>query len=377
MKKIFLILFFLFLPLRVSASLPADFAEINGEKIWMGWTAFESGTVGVKNEGYGKVESGSQVAYGRYQFHIGFDDLTEFMRRMVKTDASIYGGFQTFIDSSRPNNGSNPYFEKHKKELVSLWRNYANNGDERFSNIQDDVAYELYYVPTKKALLEQGISLEQFGSVVKGTVWSVAIRDGILYNSAPNSQTYKALVLNYSSGITDEEYIEKIMATQASKHSKDGSRWTSTQKSAALSAMKMEDSVTPSSPTYQGVGGVLGGSLEDPYPNIFGATNLKIEKGTSCQTIFLNASGELNDFGQFLKDVFGFVKILVPALVLILSTIDYFKSLSSSSEDAIKKANGRTIKRVAIGLILFFLPFLLELLFELFGLYDISNCGIS
>lgn len=53
------------------------------------------------------------------------------------------------------------------------------------------------------------------------------------------------------------------------------------------------------------------------------------------------------------------------------------KAIASSSADEIKKATNRTIKRLVIGVLVFFLPYLLDLLFHLFGLYDLSRCGIG
>lgn len=374
MKKFLLILCLFFLPSFVSAALPSDFGEINGETIWLGWTTFESGTVGAKNEGYAAIHQSRQVAYGRYQFHVDYSDITIFLQRMLAIDSQMYGGFQSFVDHATPGKGINPYFSQHKAEFVNLWRTYANLGDERFETTQDEVAYESYYKPTKEALLGLGIDLNQFGPVIKGTIWSVAVRDGMLYPSATSSQTYKALVLTYSDGISDEEYLNRIMEVQAQKHKgAEYARWSSSQKAMAISAMGVEDRAT----TYKkdNVGGALGGLLEDPYENIF--PDLHGLSGSSCNKTFRNSEGELNEAGLFLQDSFTLIKIVTPILVLILTTIDYLKAISSSNADILKKTNQRTMKRIIIGLVIFFLPYLLELLFYLFGLYDISDCGIT
>ena len=78
-----------------------------------------------------------------------------------------------------------------------------------------------------------------------------------------------------------------------------------------------------------------------------------------------------------LDDVFSFIRILVPVVVVILTTIDYIGAILSSDDSKIKKANQKALKRFTIGIILFFLPYLLDLLFHLFGLYDLSRCGIG
>ena len=128
------------------------------------------------------------------------------------------------------------------------------------------------------------------------------------------------------------------------------------------------DSVSSTSTTPGGVG-----STEDPFPNIFPG---KVDGETSCGAIFVDENGDLNELGEFVNDLFGIIKIAAPVLVIILSTIDYIKAIATANADDFKKANKRTIKRSIAGLIIFFLPFLLEMLFELFGLYDISKCQI-
>ncbi len=115
------------------------------------------------------------------------------------------------------------------------------------------------------------------------------------------------------------------------------------------------------------------GSTKDDYENFFP----DLETDSSHGIIFVDSNGDLNELGQFVDGAFLFIKIAAPVLVLILSTLDYIKAISNSNQDDIKKANQRTIKRAIIGLIIFFLPFLLELLFHLFGLYDISIYGVG
>ena len=115
---------------------------------------------------------------------------------------------------------------------------------------------------------------------------------------------------------------------------------------------------------------------EDPYPGA--GPNLDTDADVKCNKIFKkNDSDEFNDLGQFLQDVFLGIRLLAPALVIILSTIDYIKAIAASNQDNLKKVNQKTIKRVIAGLIVFFIPLLLDILFKLFGIYDLSTCGIG
>jgi len=118
------------------------------------------------------------------------------------------------------------------------------------------------------------------------------------------------------------------------------------------------------------------GLREDPYP-YNGFKQFQTGSLNTCHALLATNDGELNDFGEFLQGLFTLIKIAAPVLVIALSTIDYIKALTASNADEMKKVTQRTIKRVVVGLIVFFLPFLLDVLFHLFGLYDIGTCGIG
>lgn len=120
---------------------------------------------------------------------------------------------------------------------------------------------------------------------------------------------------------------------------------------------------------------VIGGRLEDPYPKIFPTFTSSSEY--NCDTIFKDNEGNDTALKVFLNNLFNLIKILTPAIVIILTIIDYAKVITSNNADAMKKTNKRTIKRIVIGLIIFFLPFILDIVFQLFGLYDIKTCGIG
>ncbi len=95
----------------------------------------------------------------------------------------------------------------------------------------------------------------------------------------------------------------------------------------------------------------------------------------TCKTILIDANGKPTEFKKILDGVFKIIQIGAPVLAIVLTIIDYFKAIFNS--DSVKKANARTIKRVIIATIIVFLPMLLDLLFHLFGLYDISTCEIG
>ena len=94
--------------------------------------------------------------------------------------------------------------------------------------------------------------------------------------------------------------------------------------------------------------------------------------------IFAKKDGSgYNELYYILQEAFTFIKILTPIIVGVLSFIDYIKAITSSNDDEVKKATQRTIKRLVIGILLFFLPYFLDLLFDIFGFTDLSRCGIG
>lgn len=96
-----------------------------------------------------------------------------------------------------------------------------------------------------------------------------------------------------------------------------------------------------------------------------------------CPIFVDKSDGKPTELYNMLQDIFNFIKMATPVLVIVLSTIDYLGAIAKSNDDAVKKANSRTIKRVIIGLAIFFLPFLLDIVFRIFGLVDVSRCKIG
>lgn len=90
----------------------------------------------------------------------------------------------------------------------------------------------------------------------------------------------------------------------------------------------------------------------------------------SFNTIVLGADttncNSYGDLKQDLQNVFNLVKIIVPLLVLGLSTVDFIKAVTAKDEKDTKKAFMTLLKRIVYAIILFILPMLINLLLDLF-----------
>ena len=78
---------------------------------------------------------------------------------------------------------------------------------------------------------------------------------------------------------------------------------------------------------------------------------------------------------HFLDELFGIFKWMAPLLCLAFSIVEFVKAAASQDKEALSKAGVKTAKRVALALILFFIPTLINFLFPLLGWY--STCGIG
>ena len=88
--------------------------------------------------------------------------------------------------------------------------------------------------------------------------------------------------------------------------------------------------------------------------------------------------GDVNDkdsFAYYLQMIFRFVQYIGPILVIILTTVDYFKAMMSGDDGATKKVNKRTVTRLIAIVCLFFIPMIIQVLLNLFDIT--SDCGIS
>ncbi len=125
------------------------------------------------------------------------------------------------------------------------------------------------------------------------------------------------------------------------------------------------------------IGGELGGRLTDDYPDI---TMINTSNDFNCETVFYTVSNGVSEettLKKILNGIFGLIKIIAPIIAIVFSIIDYLKILVNNNSDGFRKTNIKTFKRIILAILVFFIPNLLELLFNIFGLYDLSNCGIS
>lgn len=76
---------------------------------------------------------------------------------------------------------------------------------------------------------------------------------------------------------------------------------------------------------------------------------------------------------NFIQDVYTAIRIVVPILVIVFSAKDMLTAVTAGKADEMKKAQASMIKRIIIGVVIFFVPTIIEVLLYMVG---INSCPV-
>ncbi len=81
---------------------------------------------------------------------------------------------------------------------------------------------------------------------------------------------------------------------------------------------------------------------------------------------------------NLLSDWYQWILISVPIIVVVLCTVDIAKAVIAQDDKEIKKAQASVLKRLIIGVIIFFIPIILNLLLGYITDVPLGDtCGIE
>lgn len=104
------------------------------------------------------------------------------------------------------------------------------------------------------------------------------------------------------------------------------------------------------------------------------------DRQTNKCTDILGDPTDTGSVANLLQVIFNYIKILGPLLVIILSSLDFTKVILTGDEKSMKKAQSNLGIRIACAVLLFFIPTIVILLFNLIlnGNWNASNlCNIK
>ena len=96
-----------------------------------------------------------------------------------------------------------------------------------------------------------------------------------------------------------------------------------------------------------------------------------------CENTLLGSTSDPNSVAWLLQQVFTFIKVLGPILVVVLSSSDFIKVIAKGDDDAMGKAQKKLFTRLVLAILLFLVPTLVEVILDLFGLTSTGTCGLG
>lgn len=96
-------------------------------------------------------------------------------------------------------------------------------------------------------------------------------------------------------------------------------------------------------------------------------TTTKKPTTTKKNTAVTGGAG-CTDVRNLIHEYWSDVMVLVPILLIVMITLDFFKALAKGDSDSIKKAGSNAVKRTVAAVVLLALPALLGMIFDMVGL---------
>lgn len=96
----------------------------------------------------------------------------------------------------------------------------------------------------------------------------------------------------------------------------------------------------------------------------------------NCETIFGDPN-QTDTLAYLIQKILNYIKVIGPILVVVLSSLDFIKIILTSDDENMKKAQIKLGKRLIAALLLFLLPVLVSLIFNVINNSTIDpTCGI-
>ena len=87
----------------------------------------------------------------------------------------------------------------------------------------------------------------------------------------------------------------------------------------------------------------------------------------TCKSLFgtINPTDNQDSLREIMRDILMIPKIAIPVIIIGLGMLDFSKAVLASKEDEMRKAQSTFIKRVLIGVTVFFVPTIINVLMDI------------
>ena len=194
---------------------------------------------------------------------------------------------------------------------------------------------------------------------------------GVTFNLAAGQITYNGIVFQYDS-VQQENYNNSMIGqTRMFYYVDDNGRYVlCTQVGSCerytFDGLSSQGAVITTGSTVTMVDGTTyyynsiqsgNSSNEESSNNNSNASDIDVEDSATC--------GRLKEPLMFIGNIVLVVKIAIPIIIIALGMMDFFKAITGSKDEEIRKAAKSFAFRVAAGAIIFFIPTVISVVFSL------------
>jgi hypothetical protein len=114
--------------------------------------------------------------------------------------------------------------------------------------------------------------------------------------------------------------------------------------------------------------------------NIFLASNINKNAQilADCNSSILGSTSDPDSVAWLLQQILNYIRALGPAIVVVLSGVEFAKVIVTGDDDGMKKAQKKLITRLILVALLFFVPTITLAILDIFGMSSNDpTCGLE
>ena len=105
--------------------------------------------------------------------------------------------------------------------------------------------------------------------------------------------------------------------------------------------------------------------------------NKNIQILADCNSSILGSPSDPDSVAWLVQQILNYIRALGPAIVVVLSGVEFAKVIVTSDDDGMKKAQKKLITRLVLIAVLFFVPTITIAVLDIFGMSNDPTCGLE
>ena len=101
------------------------------------------------------------------------------------------------------------------------------------------------------------------------------------------------------------------------------------------------------------------------------------DQNCSSDSSLLGNPNDPDSVAWLLQQILNYIRVIGPIIVVVLSSVEFAKVIIQSDDEAMAKAQKKLINRLILVVALFFIPTLVQLILQIFGITGDPTCGLK